>query len=52
MENSEKSYFDPREFLDVKIFSPLEQENTFSGAAEFIERVRKQEIEKLKLILT
>ena len=45
MENSENNHFDPRKFLDVKIFFPLEQENTFSGAAEFIERVRKQEIE-------
>lgn len=46
MENSDNNHFDPREFLGVKIFFPLEHENIFSGAAELTERVSLQEIEK------
>ncbi|WP_157287699.1 hypothetical protein [Pedobacter cryoconitis] len=38
MENSKENQFDPKEFLDAKVISPLEQEKLLGGTAEAVEK--------------
>lgn len=47
MENLRNIHFDPKEFLGIKVFSPLEHEKLFGGAAESADRPGEKEIERI-----